>query len=291
MPDFSIDYSVLHEAKKDLYDLADRIAPTLKTSDFATLGKGDFQDAKEIFGNDAVAGAFRSLYRLSKSPMEHAVDRLKRLGDLFETVSNAYFDADSQIAEGMGVMGAEMGLDEWRKDKAAWDYRNEHADLCVPGKDGELPGFCSATDPGPPPVDQVIKTGNGEVHTHLTLDADNNVIKEETTVTSGGQTYTSTTTYTDGGKSWRTETTFGDGSTSVAETHITEEDGGGTMTITDPEGTKTEYKRDSRGEKWEQIGGPTAPITDADRNGDGIPDKSLPTPPQNGGATSSPEGA
>ncbi|WP_146615949.1 hypothetical protein [Nonomuraea aridisoli] len=282
MPDFALDYSVLHEARKDLHDLADRIAPTLGGSDFANLGKGDFGDAQAIFGHAGLTNAFRSLYRLSKDPMENAVDRLKRLGDLFGSVSDAYFDVDAQIADGLGVMGAQLGLDEWRKDKAAWDYRNEHADKCVPDANGDMPDFCRATDPGAPPVDQVINTPNGQVHTHLTLDENNNVVKEETTVTHDDQSYSSVTTYSDGGRSYRTETTFSDGGRTVADTRITNDDGGGTMTVTDQDGKKTEYTRDNRSEEWKQVGG------EGDGDGDGVPDDAVPPPPPPRGTTGPP---
>lgn len=280
LPDFAIDYSVLHEARKDLHDLADRIGPTLKNSDFATLGKGDFGDAESIFGDQTLTNAFRSLYRLSQSPMDNAVDRLKRLGDLFGSVSDAYFDADAQISDGLGVMGANMGLDDWRNKKDAWDYRNDHIDKCVPDKDGNMPSFCSATDPGPPPLDQTIDTPNGKVHTHLTLDDQGNVVKEETTVTSGDQTYTSVTTYTDGGRSYHTETTYADGGKVVADTHITEDDGGGTMTVVDQDGKKTDYTRDSRADQWKKVGGDADPHSDND--GDGIPDDAPPPRPPGG---------
>ncbi|GGL04118.1 hypothetical protein Sme01_64530 [Sphaerisporangium melleum] len=251
MPDFVLDYSVLHEAKKDLHDLADRISPTLNNSVFSQLGKGDLGDAQDVFGNDTLTSAFRSLYRLSKDPMNRAVDKLKNLGDIFGSVADAYFDVDAQIADGFGVMGTRMGLDEWRDKKDAWEYHLQHLDECTGGADA--PAHCGATDPGPPPVDQHIETENGSVDTHLTLDDKGNVVKEETTVTHNGQTYHSVTTYSDGGRSYTTETTYADGTKNVAEVHMNE-DGSGTMTVTDDKGEKTEYHRDP-GKQWEQIGG------------------------------------
>jgi hypothetical protein len=256
LPDFALDYGVLHEARKDLHDLADRISPTLNHSLFSELGKGDFGDAQDVFGSEALAGAVRTLYRFSKDPMNRAVDHLKQLGDIFGSVADAYFDVDAQIADGLGVMGSRMGLDEWRDKKAAWDYKNEHLDRCTPDKDGNVPDFCKATDPGPPPVDQVIDTKDGQVHTHLTLDGNNNVIKEETTVTHNGQTYTSVTTYTDGGHSYTTDTTYADGTKNHAETHVND-DGSGDMTVTDGDGKKTQYHRDGPGQEWKQVGGDT----------------------------------
>ncbi|MFJ6217299.1 hypothetical protein ACIQGZ_28800 [Streptomyces sp. NPDC092296] len=254
MPDFAMDYGILNEARKDLYDLADRISPTLTSSVFSELGSGNLGDARDVFGNDTLTDAFRSLYRLSKDPMNRAVDHLKKLGDTFGAVADGFFDVDSQIADGLGVMGTEMGLDAWRDKKAAWDYRNAHADQCVPDEHGNVPDFCRATDPGAPPLDQTLETGNGQVHTHLTLDGDNNVVKEETTVTHDGQTYTSTTTYSDGGHSYTTDTVYSDGTTNHAETHL-DDDGSGTMTVTDGDGAKTEYRRGGSGQEWQPVDG------------------------------------
>ncbi len=254
MPDFAMDYGILNSARKDLHDLADRIHPTLTDSVFSQLGSGALGDARAVFGDADVTNGFRSLYRLSKDPMNRAVDHLKQLGDVFGSVANAYFDVDAQIADGLGVMGANMGLDSWRDKRAAWDYRTAHADKCTPDAQGKLPDFCSATDPGAPPVDQTINTANGQVHTHLTLDGSNHVVKEETTVTHDGQTYTSTTSYTDNGKSFTTDTTYSDGTTNHAETHL-HDDGSGDMTVTDGSGVKTDYHRGGSGQEWQQVGG------------------------------------
>ncbi|WP_406087133.1 hypothetical protein [Kitasatospora purpeofusca] len=254
MPDFSMDYGVLHEARKDLHNLADRISPTLHDSLFSQYGSGKLGDAQAVFGDPNVTNGFRSLYRLSKDPMNRAVDHLKQLGDVFGAVADGFFDVDAQIADGLGVMGANMGLDQWRDRQAAWEYRNAHADQCHPGADGSVPEFCRATDPGVPPVDQTIDTANGSVHTHLTLDADHNVIKEETTVTHDGQSYTSTTSYSDHGRSFTTDTVYADGTKNHAETHL-HEDGSGDMTVTDNDGTATQYHRDGPGREWQQTGG------------------------------------
>jgi hypothetical protein len=249
-----MDYTILNEARQDLHDLADRIEPTLKNSLFSQLGSGDLGDAQAILGNATLTSGFRSLYRLSQDPMKRAVDHLKKLGDTFGAVADGFFDVDAQIAEGLGVMGGRMGLDAWRDKKSAWDYRNSHLDQCKPDKQGKVPDFCSATDPGAPPVDQYIDTKDGQVHTHLTLDGDNNVIKEETTVTHDGQTYTSTTSYSDNGHSYVTDTVYADGTKNHAETHVNE-DGSGTMTVTDGDGKKTDYQRGGPGQEWKPVGG------------------------------------
>jgi hypothetical protein len=271
VPDFAIDYSLLHGAKKDLHDLADRIGPKLKDTAFAQAAT-DYSDA-DVFGNAQLAASFRSLYRMAKHPMSEAEDKLRQLGDIFGAVADAYFDVDAQIADGMGMMGANLGLDDWRRRKEMWDYLQGHRDECVPGPDGKLPDFCGATDPGPPPSDYTVQTPNGSVTTHLTYDANHNVIKEDTTVVNGDQHYTSSTTYSADHKTQTTDTSFTDGSTthsvttfgdhgssvtdtsssdgSTTHTEITLNDGGGgTMAVTESGGKKTEYSRTDQYAPW-----------------------------------------
>ncbi|MFI6980407.1 hypothetical protein ACIBSV_17680 [Embleya sp. NPDC050154] len=255
MVDFALDYSTLSEAKKDLYELADRISPTLKSSDFATLGNGGYTEAQAVFGDPTLAASFRSLYRLSKGPMTRAEDLLKKLGDCFGKVGDAFFTADAQITEGLGVMGATMGLEEWRNKVSAWKYKQEHLAECAkPGPDGTFPEFCKATDPGDkPPLDQVITTPNGgRIETHLTLDANGNVIKEETKVTSNGQTYTSVTTYDADRLNYTTVSTAPDGGVTTTETHLNK-DGGGTQKVVDSEGKTHIYTRVDGKHEWKDV--------------------------------------
>lgn len=250
--DFAMDYGTLHEARNDLYELANSISPTLKDSLFADLGSGSRNDAEAVFGNSDLTDGFRSLYRLASGPMRNAEDRLKKLGDTFGGVADSFFNTDAQISEGMGAMGSRMGLDEWRQKKKAWDYRNEHSDQCVADAEGNMPEFCSATDPGPPPVDYYVNADNGNVHTHLTLDDDYNVVTETTTVTHNDQTYTSTTTYSDNGKNYTTETVYADGSKSTSVVTVND-DGSATMTVTDNDGNTTEYRRSGPGKEWTEV--------------------------------------
>ena len=218
--------------------------------------------------------------------MSKAESDLRELGDIFGAVADGYFDVDAQIANGMGMMGASLDLDRWKDDKAAWDYLQAHRGDCVPGPDGSMPGFCSATDPGPPPTDLTITTDTGSVHTHLTLDENNNVIKEETTVVNGDQRYTSTTTYTPDHTSYTTDTTYSDGSTTHSVTTTGEhgssvtdttsgdgstthtvialnEGGGGTMTVTESDGTVTKYTRGDQYARWDEVE-KTTPEDDTD---------------------------
>ncbi|MEV5411198.1 hypothetical protein AB0K60_20450 [Thermopolyspora sp. NPDC052614] len=276
MSNFALDYGTLHEARKDLHDLANRIGPTLKDSVFEDMGSGT-SDVAGAFGNDELDRAFRTFYRVASGPMSDAEDRLRKLGDMFGGVADSFFNTDAEISQGLGVMGGRLGLSEWRRKKAAWDFRNANSDKCVPDANGKMPDFCSATDPGPPPTTFTVKGENGQVDTVLTLDQNNNVTKETTTVTHDNQKYTSVTTYSEDGKSYTTVTTYADNTTATSTTtyganpdsYTTEtvngdgtksttvvevkEDGSGTMTVTDAEGNKTTYQRKTRWELWTKV--------------------------------------
>jgi hypothetical protein len=262
--DFALDYGTLKAAHDDLYALAERISPTLKSSDFATLGNGGYTEALAVFGDPTLTAAFRSLYWKAKNPMERAEELLKKLGDCFGKVGNAYFDADSQIADGMGVMGATMGLEQWRNALSAWKYKQAHLSECeTPDASGNFPDFCKATDPGStPPLDHVVTTpGGATISTHLTLDDKGNVIKEETTVSNNGQKYSSVTTYDADRLNYTTETTFGDGSKTTTETHLNK-DGSGTQKVVDAEGKTRTYTRGTRDEEWKDTTPPPEPETE-----------------------------
>jgi hypothetical protein len=281
LADFAIDYGVLHSAREDLHKLADEIKPTLSSSDYATLGEHSRGTARDVFGDAELAAAFGTLYERSRHPMQKAEDDLRRLGDTFGAVADAFFNMDSQIAEGAGVMGQNLGLSDWRSRHRAWLDHDKWAaqnalwqkylankGACDGDDPAALPDFCRATDPGPepgdpgpPPVDQVINTpGGGRVHTVLTLDDKYNVVTEKTTVTTAGsnghngQTYTSTTTYKPDGRSYTTDTVFADHSTTHSDVTINP-DGTGTMTVKDGDGKVSGYSRSGPGAKWVQTSG------------------------------------
>ncbi|MFJ2645197.1 hypothetical protein ACIO1C_00420 [Streptomyces sp. NPDC087420] len=260
MPDrLRIDYDVLNDAKRDMERLAGDIGPILDSSLFTELATGG--DAAAVLGSVDVADAVSGLRAEAKNTLSRAYDGLKELAGAFGSVGEAFLSFDSELAQGMGITGSNLGLGNYLRQKEQWDYRQAHLDQCVPGPDGSMPDFCSATDPGPnPPVDQTITTERGSVQTHLTLDGENHVIKEESTVTYDGKTYTSTTTYSDNGNTYVTDTAYPDGSTVRSETHLNT-DGSGTMTVTNSDGERTDYTRGPRPAEgqnppdWDQVGG------------------------------------
>lgn len=250
MPDFALDYGVLHKAKDDLHSLADQIGPKLGESAFDQVGDQTWieWDTDTPFGNVELGQAFGLLHTKVSYSMSKAESDIRQLGDLFGAVADAFFDVDAQIASGMGVMGSTMKLDEWRSKQKAWDYKQAHLSECTP-KDGETaPGFCSAVDPGKPQLDYDVTTATGKVHTHLTLDDHYNVTQEESTITTNGQTYTSTTTY-QSTTDYTTKTTFADNTTTTSAIHMNG-DGTGTMSVTDNAGAVTTYHKTGPGAEW-----------------------------------------
>lgn len=261
-----IDYNVLNDAKRDLETLAGDIGPLLDNSTFSRLGQRDYDgytssDAFTVLGDSTLADALAGFYDNASSTMSHANKGLKELAGAFGSVGEAFLSFDSELAQGMGITGSNLGLQNYFRDKELWDYKQAHLDQCVPGPDGKMPDFCSATDPGDPPLDQTINTARGSVHTHLTLDDQHHVIKEESTVTYDGKTYTSVTNYSSDGNHYTTDTSYPDGSTVHSETNLNA-DGSGTMVTTGSDGDRTEYTRgpkDANGNQpdWQQVGGNT----------------------------------
>ncbi|MFJ3231103.1 hypothetical protein [Streptomyces sp. NPDC086787] len=268
MPDkLKIDYNVLNDAKTDLETLASGIGPLLDNSTFARLGRRDYteysstptMDALAVLGDWTLAEAVADFYDNASSTMSRADKGIKEMASAFGSVGEAFLSFDSELAQGMGVTGSNLGLQNYFRQRDLWDYRQAHLDQCVPGPDGSMPDFCSATDPGDPPLDQTITTDRGNVHTHLTLDDHRNVIREESTVTYDGKTYTSVTNYTNNGLSYTTDTSYPDGSTVHSETNL-HADGSGSMVTTGSDGDRTEFTRgpkDANGNQpdWQQVGG------------------------------------
>ncbi|GAA0572304.1 hypothetical protein HPO96_32095 [Kribbella sandramycini] len=267
MPDkLKMNYNLLNDAKKDLEDLAGNIKPTLNDSLFSTLANSDSSD---VLGSSSIYYAISSLHTNAQGTMTKAEDGLKKLAGSFGSVGEAFLQFDAEIAQGMNVTNSNLALSNWQRDKSQWDYYQAHKGECENLPAGtEAPDFCSATNPGDAPLDQTITTDRGNIQTHLTLDDQGNVIKEETTVTYDGKTYHSVTTYSDDKHTMITDSTYPDGSKVHDETKINGDgsststatstdaegkkdvtvtnlagDGSGTKTTTDSDGTVTEYTR------------------------------------------------
>jgi hypothetical protein len=266
VPEIKIDYDVLNKAKRDLEALAGEIGPLVTNGIFGRLGRANTRggvrgvprnsEAESIFGNHAVAGAVASFHSNAGNTMKRADKGLKELAAAFGSVGEAFRQFDTELAAQVGVMSANLHVQNWRQQKAQWDYKQSHLGDCKgPGK---LPDFCSATDPGNAPPDFQVNTPNGgSIKSHVDVDDQGHVIKEETSVTYDGQTYTSTTTYN--GPSYTTDTTYPDGSTTHTVASVND-DGSGTMTVTGSDGSHTEYTRgpkgaDGKAPEWQLSGG------------------------------------
>ncbi|WP_052847687.1 hypothetical protein [Streptomyces avicenniae] len=303
MPDLSMDYSQLYAVQQRLHDLAERAGTGGATGLFAEMGAAGQADNRAILGNSTLAARFDYFYRVSKRRTDQAKDGLESLGDTFEGVANLFFQSDAQIAAGSGVMGGSIGLNEWREqraaydrwveDSAAWDaYLDEigAADYFDANPDAQIGEVCSAADapgwcetwfadeeappePGPappkpsddPPTSLHYEDGGGSVDVELTLDENNEVLKETSTITTPeGQTFTTVREYSGPPemvdppgdadpydvRDWTVTTTAPDGSTTV-ERVVIEQDGSGTMTITSDDEV-TEYTRPGPGAEWDE---------------------------------------
>jgi hypothetical protein len=271
-----IDYNILNDAKRNLHELAGNIKPMLDEGLFNTLAS---QDSSAVLGSADVDAAVTGLHGNARNTLGRAHDGLIELGNSFGSVGEAFLQFDSEIAQGMGITGSNLGLQNYLNDKKQWDYYQAHKGECVPGPDGSMPDFCSAKDPGPPPLDQVIKTDRGEVHTHLTLDENDKVIREESTVTYDGKTYHSVTDYSNGGNTIVTNTSYPDGSTVKNETYLNPDNGSGTMYTRGSDGSWSNYHRGPKGPdgkpaEWIWDSGSKNPNDDGD--GDDRPPRDVP---------------
>ncbi|MEV7520378.1 serine/arginine repetitive matrix protein 2 [Streptomyces sp. NPDC091371] len=301
--DFAIDYGLLNKVQTKLRDMADEANTGSGSGSYHDTGEALASERRRILGTYDMSAEFNYFYTTSKKRQGQAKEGLNKLADLFKGVSNAWFAADSQIAAGAGLMTKSLGLEEWKDKKKAYDqwvsdrdkweaylkkigaseYFRDHpgasiSDVC--SADG-APGWCQAwrddkdppKPPGPqppkpsdtPPLHYRQETSSGSIDVKLEVDKDNNIIKETSTVTAHGQTYTTTTEYKGapemvtppgGGKpfdarDYTITTTGADGSTSVS-TVVINTDGSGTMKVV--EGTETtEYTRAGPTAQWVKV--------------------------------------
>lgn len=301
MPDFAIDYALLEQVQKRMRDLAGTADSGGAQGALKELGDSSISEIKQVMGFSDVSGAMWNFAQRSSSRAKDAKDGLEKLAGIFESVADGYFQVDADMAGSAGVMGSSLGLDKWKQDKSDWErydadtktwndflkeigadgYFKEHPDADINSvcSAEDAPGWCEAynahddppTAPGPPPdvprpgdtppTEYTIQTDAGSTHVKLTLDDDHNVMKEESTITAGDQSYSSVTTYdtapqpitTPDGKSFDARdytmvTTYPDGS-QVTSRYVIADDGSGTMTVTDSDGT-TEYTRSGPTEDW-----------------------------------------
>ncbi|RSS78173.1 serine/arginine repetitive matrix protein 2 [Streptomyces sp. WAC06614] len=302
-PDFAIDYGLLSKVQAKLRELADQAGTGEGTGAYHDASELSGEAGRRLWGSYDVAAEFRYFFDTAKGRQKDGKEGLVKMADLFKGVSEAWFEADSQIAGSAGLLAKSLGLEEWKGQKEAYDawlakkkawdaflqqigaadYFRDH-----PGESirmvcsaEDAPGFCKAwrefphppeqpgdAPPKPsdtPPTSFHQENETGSIDVKLELDKDNNIIKEITTVTTNGQTYTTTTAYDGpphmvtppgGGKpfdarDYTVTTTGADGTTSVSKVVIND-DGSGTMSVTEGDEVKN-YTRSGLGAEWELI--------------------------------------
>lgn len=186
MADFSIDYSSLYEIQTKLRSLSQQADDSNETNAFKELANAQPSERRAALGTYGLSASFNWFARNSKTRTEKAKEGLIQLADAFKSVSDVFFDADSQISGAAGLITSSLKLDQWRNQKAAYDawvadkaewdaylaeigatdYYNEHPDAgsirSVCHADG-APAWCEAwrakgEDSAPsPPGDQPKK--------------------------------------------------------------------------------------------------------------------------------------
>ncbi|MEW2497758.1 serine/arginine repetitive matrix protein 2 [Streptomyces nodosus] len=143
----------------------------------------------------------------------------------------------------------------------AWQNDLDNHDVTVPDDPGAPPPKPSDD----PPTSYTYEDEKGKVDVRLELDDDHNVMKETSTITTpNGQSYTSVTTYDsapqyvtfeDGTRmdvrDYTMETTYADGSKTTS-TVVINDDGSGTMTMTDGDGKVTVSTRSGPDADWSE---------------------------------------
>ncbi|MCE7083486.1 serine/arginine repetitive matrix protein 2 [Streptomyces sp. ST2-7A] len=158
--DFSIDYSVLHQVRENMIELAETAGSGGASGDYRDLGEANAGERKAALGHDGLSSAFNLFYTMSRTRVKEAKDGLEELGNLFGGVADGFFNVDSQLAQSAGASKAAGNLDNWRadteayeqweRDNTAWgDYLES---IGVPDGDAADPDFslheaCSVDDP------------------------------------------------------------------------------------------------------------------------------------------------
>ncbi|GAB3107874.1 hypothetical protein GCM10027160_05100 [Streptomyces calidiresistens] len=158
--DFSIDYSVLHQVRENMLELAEEAGSGGASGDYRDLGEANAGERRAVLGHSGLSEAFNLFYTVSRARVKEAKDGLEELGNLFGGVADGFFNVDSQLAQSAGASKAAGNLDNWRadteayqqweSDRAAWERYLES--IGVSAQDISDPEFslheaCSVDDP------------------------------------------------------------------------------------------------------------------------------------------------
>lgn len=244
MPDFAIDYSNLYDIQTKLKSLAQQADGTDETNAFRELGEAKSSERIACLGSAGMSASYNWFYTHSKTRTGEAKEGLTQLAAQFKAVSDVFFDADSQISGAAGLMTANLKLNQWRnqraaykeweEDKAAWDrylqeigatdYFREHPDETIRGACSaeNPPGWCAAwrqrgvdsapVKPGPPPpkpsdtppTTYHYEDEHGSIDVKVEVDANGEIIKETSTITNPQGQSYSSTTTFKGSPDWVT---------------------------------------------------------------------------------------
>ncbi|WBB62041.1 serine/arginine repetitive matrix protein 2 [Streptomyces sp. WMMC500] len=233
-PDFALDYDKLHAMQKGMHELIERAGGEADTA-YDTMSTLSTDEHVSIFGNVDLAIVFGVFYRDSRARFAEGEEKLTMFGDMFGGLADALFQQDGMLAASAASSVANAKADDWQaqkeahddwvQDKTAWndyldsigagDYFREHPDAdiyevcqgedrpewCKDWENDENPPQPPGPEPDEPPAEppsEVRYTGpdGSSVKIELSYDDHDNVIKEETTVTSaGGEVVTLSTAY------------------------------------------------------------------------------------------------
>ncbi|WP_445527961.1 serine/arginine repetitive matrix protein 2 [Streptomyces cyslabdanicus] len=239
-----------NQAKDGLQQLADT---------FKGVSDTFFQADAQLASSGGLMGSKLGLddWKSQKAAYDRWVSDDKAWHDYLEKIgASDYFDQhpDARIGDVCGADNPPGFCDAWQNDL-------DDKQVTVPDDPGTPPP--EPTDD--PPTSYTYEDDKGKVDVRLELDDHYDVMKETSVITTpNGQSYTSVTTYdsaphhVDLGddkridvRDYTMETTYADGSKSTAKV-VNDDDGSGTMTMTDSEGNVTVSTRSGPDADWSE---------------------------------------
>jgi hypothetical protein len=260
MADLVIDYSLMIRIANSLKTLKSTIEHDVKLAGSNSIVQlqGETASAVEssVFGNTTASDSVEAFFTACSSPFSDAVEKLGQLADTFSSVAHAFFDIDADLASRANVARMETRVSDYhsqklqyqryltlKDQKITYQYWDENGNRAT----AEIPLWSADTPvPDNPTTPPTSLHDHGPSTTVTTLDAQDRIVSETTTVsTADGLTYSETTTYTYGAdddmnpKSYVSTITHSDGTTETITRNAPQPDGSFTVTDQTPEGTST----------------------------------------------------
>jgi YD repeat-containing protein len=272
MGDIRLDYDLAHNLANQMYALRDKITSAANTGH-------DFTPS-DIGPDPKAAQAITDFYGAWKKAFSRAGEAMTKLGNDFDAVGKAFFDADASTAVSANSELLQLNQSDWANQKAQYDqYQQEKGKYVaapvtdqngqtVYDKNGnpvtkQVPEWSGSapSDPSNRPTDLTTHGAQGqEIHTHLIYQGDKLVGSESKVYAPKGTAgvtaptdlqYTESTTYTANG-GYTTDIHYADGSEQKIVV-VAQPDGSATKSVYDGTGKLTsQFTGNVKSDQWQQ---------------------------------------